>query len=310
VNSSSGTRKLDSDGRGFKRQPVTLESTGAPTRGCWPLRVRSTMRTRAAKYRRPTLAVGPAGLRMDNGSRCPHGNVCQHQDRLGDEARIILTGHSDLVRCVDWSPDGKFLVTGGNDNTVKTWDGSTGQEIATLRGHTDQVNDVKWCPDGRQLATVGNGTVKVWNVPEPIQQPTAEFALGSGMMIRCLAWNEDGTALAAGGTAGVKILDASSGEVVSDIGPERAANWSQFSPTFDWRPASHTIAVQRSKAVVLFDDRTLQETHVLVPLEGAIRSVALSPDGLRVATSSWDEKRWKTRPSFRSTAWQRAKSNW
>jgi WD40 repeat protein len=148
---------------------------------------------------------------------------------------------------------------------------------------------VKWCPDGRQLATVGNGTVKVWSVPDPIPQPAAEFALGSGMMIRCLAWNEDGTALAAGGTAGVKTLDASSGIVLSNIGPERAANWSQFSPTFDWRPANHTIAVQRSKAVVLFDDRTLQETHVLSPLENATRSVALSPDGLRVATTSWDE---------------------
>ncbi len=219
----------------------------------------------------------------------PAGKHVAIRTALGDEARISLTGHRDLVRCVDWSPDGKFLVTGGKDNTVKTWDGSTGQEVATLRGHTDQVNDVKWCPNSKQLATVGNGTVKVWNVPDSLRQPTAAFALGSGMAIRCLAWNEDAAALAAGGTAGVKILDASSGVVVSDIGPERAANWSQFSPTFDWSPASHTIAVQRSKAVVLFDDRTLQETHVLVPLEGAIRSVALSPDGLRVATSSWDE---------------------
>jgi eukaryotic-like serine/threonine-protein kinase len=219
----------------------------------------------------------------------PDGNHVDIRTALGDEIRISLTGHSDLVRCVDWSPDGKVLVTGGNDNTVKTWDGSTGQEIATLRGHTDLVNDVKWCPDGCRVATVGNGTVKIWNVPDSIQQPTAEFALGSGMMIRSLVWNADAAALAAGGTAGVKILDASSGRVVSDIGPERAANWSQFSPTFEWSSTGHTIAVQRSRAVVLFDDRTLQETHVLAPLEGDIRSVALSPDGLRVATSSWDE---------------------
>ena len=219
----------------------------------------------------------------------PDGNVVSIRTRLGDEARITLKGHSDRVRAVDWSPEGKFLVTGGNDNTVKIWDGSTGREIATLRGHFDAVNDVKWCPNGSQLATVGNGTVKVWNVSDSIKQPTGAFALGSGMMIRGLAWNKDAAALAAGGSAGVKILDAGSGVVVSDIGSERAANWSQFSPTFDWSPASHTIAVQRSRAVVLFDDRTLQETRVLVPAEGAIRSVALNPDGLRVATSSWDE---------------------
>jgi WD40 repeat protein len=220
----------------------------------------------------------------------PAGNGVAIKTVLGDEARINLTGHSDLVKAVAWSPDGRFLVTGGNDNTVKTWDGSTGQEIATLRGHTDEVNEVKWCPDGRQLATVGNGTVKLWNVPDSLQQPTAAFALGFGMMIRCLAWNENGTALAAGGTAGVKILDASSGVVVSDIGPERAANWSQFSPTFQWDPSRRSIAVLHNRTIVLLNDHTMEESRVLSRPDHAGRSMAVSPDGSRIATGCWADE--------------------
>ena len=35
---------------------------------------------------------------------------------------------------VAFSPDGRRLVTGGEENTVKIWDVQTGQELQTLRG--------------------------------------------------------------------------------------------------------------------------------------------------------------------------------
>ena len=39
-----------------------------------------------------------------------------------------------------YSPDGKRIVTGSEDKTVKVWDAETGQEVLTLKGHTDQVD--------------------------------------------------------------------------------------------------------------------------------------------------------------------------
>ena len=38
---------------------------------------------------------------------------------------------------VAFSPDGKRIVSGSNDKTLKVWDAATGQEMLTLKGHTD-----------------------------------------------------------------------------------------------------------------------------------------------------------------------------
>jgi WD40 repeat protein len=41
-----------------------------------------------------------------------------------------LTGHSDPVSSVAYSPDGKHIVSGSFDNTVKVWDAQTGREVS------------------------------------------------------------------------------------------------------------------------------------------------------------------------------------
>ena len=65
---------------------------------------------------------------------------------------------------VAFSPDGRRLATGGEENTVKIWDVQTGQELHTLRGHSGDVYTVAFSPDGRWVASAGeDSTVKVWD---------------------------------------------------------------------------------------------------------------------------------------------------
>ena len=46
-----------------------------------------------------------------------------------------MTGHSSWVRSVSYSPDGKHIVSGSWDNTVKVWDSQTGKEVNVLFCH-------------------------------------------------------------------------------------------------------------------------------------------------------------------------------
>src|SRR5262245_59994043 len=85
------------------------------------------------------------------------------------KGQTTLQGQTDMVRCVAYSPDGKTLASGGDDQTIKLWDVTTGKELATLQGHTGQVSSVAYSPDGKMLASGGGvpgepGEIKLWDV--------------------------------------------------------------------------------------------------------------------------------------------------
>jgi WD40 repeat protein len=76
-----------------------------------------------------------------------------------------LKGHSDIVNSVSFSPDGKRIVSGSDDDTLKVWDAQTGQQTLTLKGHSDSVMSVSFIPDGKRIASGSHDkTVKIWDI--------------------------------------------------------------------------------------------------------------------------------------------------
>ncbi|MEH2124303.1 CHAT domain-containing protein [Nostoc sp.] len=75
-----------------------------------------------------------------------------------------LIGHSDWIRSLAFSPDGKTILSGSNDKTVRLWDVETGQLLHLLTGHRDRVKGVGISPDRQLLLSCSaDGNVKAWD---------------------------------------------------------------------------------------------------------------------------------------------------
>jgi WD40 repeat protein len=76
-----------------------------------------------------------------------------------------FAGHQAHIDCLALTPDGKLLVSGSNDNTVRVWNSTTGAELRTLWGHRKSVKAVA-VTDDPQFVISGSfdRTIRIWDL--------------------------------------------------------------------------------------------------------------------------------------------------
>ncbi len=149
----------------------------------------------------------------------------------GDKPELILqTGHTKSANAVVFSPDNRWLASGGKDDVIKIWDLATGNILRTLYGHTSNVNALAVSPDGKLLAS-GSGdindkrdlgaftqggvvggaedtTVRIWSVQTGRQ---LQVLRGHVLPVAAVAFSNDGHLLTTVSGDAVKVWDVSAG---------------------------------------------------------------------------------------------------
>ncbi|HEX7734272.1 MAG TPA: hypothetical protein VF458_05405 [Ktedonobacteraceae bacterium] len=74
----------------------------------------------------------------------------------------LLNGHMQPLRALAWSPDGRFLATGGDDNTLRVWYPTQSQKPLVNVRQDAPILALSWSPDGRMIATASGRTVTLW----------------------------------------------------------------------------------------------------------------------------------------------------
>src|SRR5262249_26609892 len=138
--------------------------------------------------------------------------------RLLREAESLLgirhfEGHRGLVQGLAFSRDGRRLLSGSGDTTVRLWDTETGKEVRRFEGHTEEVWSVGFAPDGRHAISGSlDGTVRLWALDSGQEVGRLNVEKGKGGFR--LALSPKSPQVLVGGSAGLRLWDVETGKEV------------------------------------------------------------------------------------------------
>ncbi|KDR84428.1 hypothetical protein GALMADRAFT_55745 [Galerina marginata CBS 339.88] len=192
-------------------------------------------------------------------------------------------GHTDLVTSVAFSPDGKQIVSGSYDKSVRVWDALMGNKLKVLNGHTDWVTSVAFLPDGKQIVSGSyNKSVQVWDASTGNKLKVLK---GHTDSVTSVAFSPDGKQIASGSYDKlVQVWDVLTGDKLKVL--KGHTGWVAsvaFLPD-----GKQIVSGSYDKSVRVWDALTGDELKVLKGHTNLVRSVAFSSDGKQIVSGSND----------------------
>jgi len=234
--------------------------------------------------------------------------------------------HDSPVDAAAFSPDGKIVVTGGDDRTARLWDAATGQPIGQPLHHPATVFAVAYSPDGKTVLTgCADGAARLWDVAtgQPVGTPLRHEG-----EVMAVAYSPDGRSILTGSTDKMaRLWDAATFSPIGQPSVHRdvvravafspdgktiltgsddvsarfwdAATGKPVGPPLQYRPPVCAAAYSPDGKTVLTGsvDGTVQSWDAVngnplgrpITHRFKVRAVAISPDGRAVLTGSEDK---------------------
>ena len=249
-------------------------------------------------HQKPVVAVvfSPDGRQLASASR--DRTLRLWNTRTGALIRSSQ-GHTRPVYRLAYSPDGRLLASAGMDGRIVLWSTVDGSQVRALIGHRSEVKGVAFSPDGKQLASAGSDrTVRLWKVATGRMTKVFDNYRGA---VTAAVYSRDGRWLASvSRDSTVRIRDLKKGRL-KFVFQEKDAGYLDVS---FWSHRQCLVAAQTDGVIRVFDATTGRLRTSVNAHAGLVTSLAVSPDGSRVASAGHDGyvKVWSLATSRRSPA--------
>ncbi|MCI0464468.1 MAG: WD40 repeat domain-containing protein [Gemmataceae bacterium] len=127
--------------------------------------------------RRVALALGDGHISLTDVRTAAEVRRFRAVDFHRDGRARLGLGPGHQVEALAYTPDGRLLLSGGDDRVVRAWDAHSGEEVVRLDGHEEAVRLVASGPDGRTALSCGrDGQVYLWSL-KPYIAPDFKWGL-------------------------------------------------------------------------------------------------------------------------------------
>lgn len=241
---------------------------------------------------------------------CPQASATKRlfwDQRLGfiDRVRVmhdawdpciqLLSGHTDAVKTVTFSPDGQTIMSTSCDGTIRLWDPTTGVERRTIHipvptnspkrdpsqviPIANGVHTVAFSPDGQMIASASHHNIQLWDASTGVEIRKLKGHLG---LVRAVLFLPDRqTILSISDDITSRLWDVRTGAQIRTLkSPFSSADTVFLSP--DGQIAASTCG---NGIVRVWDTATWTERRTQ-HVRGCARAVAFSPDGRTLASGA------------------------
>jgi WD40 repeat protein len=243
-----------------------------------------------------SLAFSPDGKTLATGSRIYNQRMSQATGvlKLWDvetgKQRKALTGHTEGIGKLAFSPDGKNLATAASDYTIKWWDLKTGKVLRSFSNADNYFRCLAFSPDGKTLGYVGDSKVELLDATTGKKITSFErlitnvpAALSRDLKMVATAYHQD-----------ADLYNTRTGKLIRSFEDHRGGV-----VALAFSDDGKTLAVASTRSVwprefgeiKLWDLATGRERAVFKDLINDVDDLAFSPDGKLLAVAGSKEVR-------------------